>query len=75
MNEVCKDPEIDKITYAFVGAVVGVLASILICNIDNRIPEWLYLVGMGSGMRIGWKMGSREPAQSFLHEDGSDPFN
>ena len=76
MNEEHRDPdtiqEINKLTGALVGGVMGLVLSIFICGFDYRIPEWLYLVGLGSGMGFGWRVGSKPV---YGQSDNSDTNN
>lgn len=60
MEDNCKDPDIDRITYMLVGAVLGLVVGIFVSNIHERIPEYIPLITTASaGQLFGWRVGGK----------------
>ncbi|HRN71046.1 MAG TPA: hypothetical protein PLS49_07750 [Candidatus Woesebacteria bacterium] len=57
MNEVCYDPDMDRITYALVGAVLGMIVGLLVIEIHDKIPGYLPLITAGISSVVGWRNG------------------
>lgn len=57
MNEVCYYPDLDRITYALVGAVLGMVVALFITEMHDKIPGYLPLVTAGISSVVGWRRG------------------
>ncbi|HRO65781.1 MAG TPA: hypothetical protein PKU78_06165 [Candidatus Dojkabacteria bacterium] len=57
MNEVCNDPDMDRITYALVGAVLGMIVGLFVTEIHDKILGYLPLITAGISSVVGWRRG------------------
>lgn len=64
MNEVCNDPDMDRITYALVGAVLGMIVGLFATEIHDKIPGYIPLITAGISSVVGWRNGGNATQNS-----------